>query len=58
MNTDFNRARKRWWSKSKGKQREREYILLINLTIHLDTHTKAAKAEENIKSRIFNLQFI
>lgn len=58
MNTDFNRARKRWWRVS--REREREYILLINLTIHLDTHThtEAAKAEENIKNRIFNLQFI
>lgn len=58
LNTDFNRARKRWWSKSKGKQRERVHTTNKSNDSFRHTHTKAAKAEENIKSRIFNLQFI
>lgn len=49
LNTDFNRARKRWWRVS----REREYILLINLTIHLDTHTrKLRKLKRTSKTEI------
>lgn len=41
-----------------SKQREREYILLINLTIHLDTHTrKLRKLKRTSKTEylIYNL---
>lgn len=65
---DNNTRRNNQWRKLKAdfnSQKEKgegddkaEYILLINLTINLDTHTRNTKAEENIKSRIFNLQFI